>query len=184
MCPSSRTSVFSRALQGSLYDFEQVLNKNYTPDLDSMAIGIIFITSNIFREFVVRNVREEDSHGNILILDPNSKSFTIIAPGTFSDMRFVLDFDAVFNATLLPTPVSFTLEKVLFAALQACVAQSSIQAFFEFCRLARLCWTIGRYSICRCYSLHVPLSERNGAGLRIMKLLFHLFQERFQPMSP
>ena len=121
MCPSSRTSVFSRALHGILYDFEQVLNKNYTSDLDSMAIGVIFITSNIFREFVVMNVREEDSHSNILTLDPKSKSFTILAPGTFSDMKFVLDFDAVFKATLLPTPVSFTLEKVLFAALQACV---------------------------------------------------------------
>ena len=120
-CPSNHTSVFSRSLHRSLYDFEQVLNKDYKPDIDSMAIGILFITSKLFRMFVRRYIREEDSPGNILTLDPKSKSFTIIAHGPFMNLRFVLDFDAVFVATLLPTPVSFTLEKVLFAALQACV---------------------------------------------------------------
>ena len=121
LCPSGDTSVFSRALHGALYDFEQVLNRDYAPDLHSMAIGVIFITSNTFREFVLKFVRDEDSHGNILSLDTKSKSITIIAPGTFSDMKFVLDFDTVFNATLLPAPVSVTLEKVLFAALRASV---------------------------------------------------------------
>ena len=161
MCPSSRTSVFSRALLGTLYDFEQVLKKNYTPDLDSIAIGIIFITSNIFREFV-RNVREEDSHGNILTLDPNSKSFTIIAPGTFSDMRFVLDFDAVFNATLLPTPVSFTFEKVLFAALQACVRSLVFKLSLNS---ADLLDVVGQMEDIVFVSAlpSLPLSELNGA---------------------
>ena len=121
MCPPGDISVFSRALLGALYDFEQVLDRDYAPELDSMAIGVMFITSNIFRKFVLKTVRAEDSRGDILSLDPKSKSFTIIAPGTFSAMTFVLDFGAVFSTTLLPAPISLTLEKVLFAALRACV---------------------------------------------------------------
>ena len=118
--PSLITSTFSRALHGTLYEFDQVLNRVYTPDLDSMAIGMIFITSGIFRSFVLSTVRDENSQG-VLTLDPNSKSFTIIGPGTFSGMSFVLDFDAVFSEAPPQGPVSFTSQKVLFAALRACV---------------------------------------------------------------
>ena len=131
MRPWRIISAFSRGLHGALYDFEQVLNRDYAPDLNSTAIGIIFITSKTFRDFVLETAMEQDSHGNILTLDPNSRSPTIIAPGTFLDMKFVLDFDAVFHATLLPAPASFAREKVLFAALQACVRSVVFEHSFD-----------------------------------------------------
>ena len=119
--PPSR-SIFSRARHEALYDFEQVLDRAYTPGVDSMAIGVIFITSHIFRNFVLDTLKEEqDTHSNILTVDPSFKYLTIIKPSQYKDMRFALDFDGVFNARLLPDTVSFTLEKVLFAALRACV---------------------------------------------------------------
>ena len=131
MCSWSTEAVFSRALHEALYDFEQILNRDYTPDLHSMAIGVMFIISKTFREFVHSTVIEEGSHGNILTLDPNSKFFTIIAPGTFLDMKFVLDFEAVFNETPPPGLVSFTPEEVLFAALRACVRSAVFQLSFD-----------------------------------------------------
>ena len=115
-------SIFSRARHEALYDFEQALDRAYTPGVDSMAIGVIFITSHIFRSFALDTLkRETDIHSNILTVDPSFKYLTIIEPGEYKDVRFALDFDAVFNARLLPDTVSFTLEKVLFAALRACV---------------------------------------------------------------
>ena len=164
MCPSSHTSVFSRSLHGTLYDFEQVLNRDYKPDIDSMAIGIIFITSETFRKFVRRCVKEEDSQGNILTLDPNSKSFTIIAHGPFSNTRFVLDFDAVFNATLPPAPVSFTLEKVLFAALQACVRSLAFKLSLDSADLMNF---VGQMNDVVYVSAipNLPLSRRDRAEL-------------------
>lgn len=114
--------IFSRALHEALYDFEQVLDRVYTPGVDSMAIGVIFITSYIFRNFVFDTLKEElDTHSNILTVDPSFKYLTITARGEYKDMRFALDFDAVFKETLPPDSVSFTLEKVLSAALRACV---------------------------------------------------------------
>lgn len=115
-------STFSRARHEALYDFEQVLDRAYTPGIDSMAIGVIFITSHTFRNFVLDILKEEpDTNSNILTVDPSFRYLMIIKPGEYKDMRFVLDFNAVFNAKLLPDALSFTLEKVLFAALRACV---------------------------------------------------------------
>ena len=115
-------SIFSRDLHETLYDFEKVLDRAYTPGFDSMAIGVIFITSRVFRNFVKDTLKEEpDTHSNILTVDPSSECLTINAPGKYENMRFALDFHAVFNETLPPDTVSFTLEKVLSAALRACV---------------------------------------------------------------
>lgn len=119
--PLSR-SIFSRTRHEALYDFEPVLDRAYAPGVDSMAIGVVFITSHIFRKFVLDTLKgEPDTHSNILTVDPSFKYLTIIKPGKYKDMRFALDFDAVFNARLLPDTAAFTLEKVLIAALRACV---------------------------------------------------------------
>ena len=113
--------VFSRALHRALYEVEQALNGDHILGLDSMAIGVIFMTSRIFRNFVLKTLEDEDSHGDILILDPNSNSLTIIASGSFSAMKFILAFDEVFHATA-PAVVSFTREKVLFACSKSLCA--------------------------------------------------------------
>ncbi len=162
MCSSRITAIFSRALHEALYDFEQALTSDDTPGLHSMAIGVIFITSETFRNFVLGTVMEQDSHANILTLDPNSKSFTIIAPGTFFDKKFVLDFDAVFNETLLPATVSFTREKVLFAALQACVRSVVFRLSFDSADLLDFVGHMEDVVYVSAVS-NVPLSQRNRA---------------------
>ena len=162
MCASRITAIFSRALHKALYDFEQALNSDDTPGLHSMAIGVIFITSETFRNFVLGPVMEQDSHANILTLDPDSKSFTIIAPGTFLNKKFVLDFDAVFHETLLPATVSFTREKVLFAALQACVRSVVFRLSFDSADLLEFVGNMEDVVYVSAVS-NVPLSQRNRA---------------------
>ena len=114
-------SEFNRALHEELYDFEHLLHKVHPPDHHSMAIGVMFITSETFRNFILETLMKADSHSNILTLDRNSKYFTILAPGAFSNKKFALDFNAVFSKAPQPGLVSFTYEQVLFATLQACV---------------------------------------------------------------
>ena len=123
-------STFSRTLHEILYDFEKTLNRVYKPGVDSMAIGVIFITSPIFQKFVSDTLKEgRDTHSNILTIDPSSKYLTITAPGAYKDMRFALDFHAVFHPTVLPDTVSLSLEKVLSAALRACVRSVVFQSW-------------------------------------------------------
>ena len=119
-------------------------------------------TSTTFPDFVLGTATEEESHSNILTLNPNSKSFTISAPGTFLDKEFVLDFEAVFNETLPAAPVSFTREKVLFADLKACVRSLAFGLSFDSVDLLNF---VGRMEDVVYVSAlnNVPVSQRNRA---------------------
>ena len=114
-------SRFSRTRHEALYNLERALNRNYNLGLPSMAVGVMFVTSKTFRDFVLESVREASSNDNILCLNQGSKSLVITEQGDFSNLLFALDYEEVFGEAALPTPTFLTFKTVLFAALQACV---------------------------------------------------------------
>ena len=128
---SPSTSKFSRTRHEALYNLEQALNRNYTLGLPSMAVGVMFITSKTFRDFVLTSVREAGSNDNILTLDQVSKSLVITERGVFSNLLFALDYEEVFGMVALPTPTFLTFRTVLFAALQACVRSTVFCSSFD-----------------------------------------------------
>lgn len=97
-----------------------------------MAVGVMFITSKIFRAFVQASVR--DSNENILSLNQVSK---ITEQGDFSNMLFALDYEKVIGEVALPIPTCLTFKTVLFAALHACVRSTVFYSSFDSMDLLR-----------------------------------------------
>ena len=97
-----------------------------------MAVGVMFITSKTFRDFVQAGVR--DSNENILSLNLVSKSLVITEQGDFSNLLFVLDYEKVFGEAALPIPTFLTFKTV---ALHACVRSTVFYSSFDSMDLLR-----------------------------------------------
>ena len=132
---SRSTTKFSRDRHEALYNLEQALNQNFNIGLPSRAVGVMFITSKTFRNFVQASVR--DSNENILSLNQVSKSLVITEQGDFSNMLFALDYEKVFGEAAPPIPTFLTFKTVLFAALQACVRSTVFSSSFDSMDLLR-----------------------------------------------
>ena len=88
--PSS-LSKFGRTQHKALYDLEKALNRSYNVGLPSKAVGVMFITSNAFRDLVLTSVREAGSDDSILTLNQVLKCLVITEQGVFSNSSFALE---------------------------------------------------------------------------------------------
>ena len=131
MCTWKVTSGFSRGLHEALFALEQALLNKSSRTIHSLAVGIVFITSEMFRKFVLSLVEEKSSNNSnckVLIVDVISGHVLVNAS---SNLKFSLNFGEVFGPTEELAPVTLTREEVIFAALGASVRSVAFQFSFD-----------------------------------------------------
>lgn len=163
MCSWQPRFGFSRELHEALFALEQGLLSKSTRTIPFLAVGIIFIMSNKFQEFVLsfaKDHRNRDSNCKVITVDSNADHVLVHLSNEVPDLKFTLNFGEVFNARKELAYATLTREEVLYAALSACVRSVAFQFSYDskplldfVCRIDELVYVSAR--------TEMPLS---GAG--------------------
>ena len=124
------TSGFSPELHRALFELEKDLLSQTSNEIPCLAVGIIYITSDTFRKFVLAETRkdhENDSGSEILIISPDSGNLVLTSSREYKDLKTSLNFHEVFGERGQLANGSLTYEQVLLATLRACLRVVAFQ---------------------------------------------------------
>ncbi|KAI4159444.1 MAG: hypothetical protein L6R39_000346 [Caloplaca ligustica] len=134
MCSWRVDSGFSRELVEALFDLEQVFTGISSSQTLSLAIGVVFITSETFRRFIHKAIDPIDSCGpteDLLVLSAAESELVVTCRESGESIKLAFDFKEVLGTAMTSASTSMALEQVLLATLRACLRSVLFQFFFD-----------------------------------------------------